>query len=82
LIAGKGAGYPGCGIYHRAMWYVKSKGDFLKNVILTAETRQERLTGGFPGSEVSNLLASNHFGRTLKSRVSPAMSLDGRLEDF
>ena len=32
-----------------AIWYVKSKGDFLKNVVLTAETRKERLTVDFSG---------------------------------
>ena len=34
-----------------AIWYVKSKGDFLKNVVLTAETRKERLTVEFPGQD-------------------------------
>ena len=32
-----------------AIWYVKGKSDFLKNVIITAETRQERVTLDFPG---------------------------------
>jgi hypothetical protein len=32
-----------------AIWYVKGKGDFLNNVVLTAETRNERLTVDFPG---------------------------------
>src|SRR5277367_5429123 len=31
------------------IWYVKGKGDFLKDVVLTAETRNERLTVEFPG---------------------------------
>ena len=34
-----------------AIWYVKSKGDFLQNVVLTAETRKERLTVDFPGQD-------------------------------
>jgi hypothetical protein len=34
-----------------AIWYVKGKGDFLKNVILTAETQIERLTVDFPGQD-------------------------------
>ena len=33
------------------IWYVKGKGDFLKNVVLTAETRNERLTVDFPGQD-------------------------------
>jgi hypothetical protein len=32
-----------------AIWYVKGKADFLKNVILTVETRKERVTVEFPG---------------------------------
>lgn len=32
-----------------AIWYVKGKADFLKNVVLTADTRNERLTVDFPG---------------------------------
>jgi hypothetical protein len=32
-----------------AIWFVKGKGDALKNVVLTAETRNERLTMEFPG---------------------------------
>src|SRR5580698_6739596 len=34
-----------------AIWYVKGKGDFLKNVVLTAETRNERVTVDFPGQD-------------------------------
>src|SRR5271170_3476048 len=34
-----------------AIWYVKGKGDFLKNVILTAETSHERLTVDFPDQD-------------------------------
>jgi hypothetical protein len=32
-----------------AIWFVKGKGDFLKNVVLTVETRKERVTVEFPG---------------------------------
>jgi hypothetical protein len=34
-----------------AIWYVKSKGDFLKNVVLTAETQKERLTVDVPDQD-------------------------------
>ena len=43
-----------------AIWYVKGKPDILKNVVLTAETREERLTVDFPGQNkerVSSLIA-------------------------
>ncbi len=32
-----------------AIWYVKGKPDVFKNVVLTAQTREERLTVDFPG---------------------------------
>ena len=31
------------------IWYVKGKPDALKNVVMTAETKAERLTTDFPG---------------------------------
>src|ERR1700734_485390 len=34
-----------------AIWYVKGKGAVLKSVVLTAETRRERLTVDFPGQD-------------------------------
>src|ERR1700719_1845511 len=34
-----------------AIWFVKGKGDILKNVVLTTETRNERLTVDFPGQD-------------------------------
>jgi len=34
-----------------AIWFVKGKGDVLKNVVVTAETRDERVTVDFPGQD-------------------------------
>src|ERR1700685_2779902 len=34
-----------------AIWFVKGKGDALKNVVITAETKRERLTVDFPGQD-------------------------------
>jgi hypothetical protein len=31
------------------IWYVKGKGDVLKDVVMTIETNKERLTMDFPG---------------------------------
>src|SRR5580698_7752209 len=41
------------------IWYVKGKGDFLKNVVLTAETRNERLTVDFPGQNKRAIFEPN-----------------------
>jgi hypothetical protein len=49
------------------IWYVKGKGDFLKNVVLTAETTNERLTVEFPGQDKRAIFES----RRLRSRAKP-----------
>ena len=43
-----------------AIWFVKGKGDSLKNVELTAETRSERLTVDFPAK------TSAHFSNRVE----------------
>ena len=44
-----------------AIWFVKGKGDFLKNVVLTAETRNERLTVDFPGQDKRAIFEPNRI---------------------
>src|ERR1700688_4738147 len=34
-----------------AIWFVKSKGDYLKNVVMTVDTTKERLITDFPGQD-------------------------------
>lgn len=34
-----------------AIWFVKGKGDVFKNVILTVDTKKERLATDFPGQD-------------------------------
>src|SRR5271163_2137410 len=41
------------------IWWVKGKGDFLKNVVLTAETGKERLTMDFPGQDKRAIFEPN-----------------------
>ena len=59
------------------IWYVKSKGDFLKNVVLTAETRNERLTVDFPGQdkraifEPSRVVIETLDGTLIEARDNP-----------
>lgn len=31
-----------------AIWYVKGKPDYLKNIVMTVETKEERLVNGLP----------------------------------
>lgn len=41
-----------------AIWFVKSKGDALKNVVMTVATKVERLVTNFPGQDKYEAYAS------------------------
>jgi hypothetical protein len=67
-----------------AICYVKGKGDFLKNVVLTAETRAERLTVDFPGQdtraifEPKRVVIETEDGTLIEARANPGKSFDGQ----
>ena len=67
-----------------AIWYVKGKPDFLKNVIITAETRQERVTLDFPGQNKRAIFQPNRVtyekldGTLIESRDDPEKSFAGQ----
>jgi hypothetical protein len=67
-----------------AIWYVKGKTDFLKNVVLTAETRGERLTVEFTGQDKRAVFEPTHIAietmdRTLiEARDNPEESFAGQ----
>jgi hypothetical protein len=67
-----------------AIWYVKGKGDFLKNVVLTAETRDERLMVDFPGQnkraifEPDRIVIETEDGTLLEARDNPEESFAGQ----
>jgi hypothetical protein len=67
-----------------AIWYVKGKGDFLKNVVLTAETRNECLTVDFPGQdrravfEPSRIVIETAGGILIEARDNPEKSFEGQ----
>jgi hypothetical protein len=66
-----------------AIWWVKSKGDFLKNVVLTVETRKERLTVDFPGQdkravfEPNRIVVDTFSGNLIEARDNPVKSFEG-----
>jgi hypothetical protein len=68
-----------CGI-----WYVKGKPDFLKNVVLTAETRKEHLTVDFPGQDKRAIFEPNRIviekvdGTLIEARDNPVKSFEGQ----
>jgi hypothetical protein len=67
-----------------AIWYVKGKGDSLKNVVLTAETGNERLTVDFPGQnkravfEPSRIVIETVGGTIVEARDDPEASFNGQ----
>jgi len=67
-----------------AIWYVKGKGDFLKNVVLTAETRKERVTVDFPGHDKRAIFEPNRIvietadGTLIEARDNPEESFAGQ----
>jgi hypothetical protein len=67
-----------------AIWYVKGRGDFLKNVILTADTRNERLTVDFPGQNKRAvftpicIVIETTNGTRIESRDNPEKSFEGQ----
>jgi hypothetical protein len=67
-----------------AIWFVKGKGDVLKSVVLTADTREERLTVDFPGQnkravfEPSRIVIETAGGTLIDARDNPEASFEGQ----
>jgi hypothetical protein len=67
-----------------AIWYVKGKPDFLKNVILTAETPNQRLSVDFPGQnkraifELDRIVIETVDGTPIEARDDPEASFKGQ----
>jgi hypothetical protein len=67
-----------------AIWYVKGKPDFLKNVVLTVETQNQRLTVDFPGQDKRAIFQPNRVeiqtssGALIESRDNPEKSFEGQ----
>lgn len=70
-----------------AIWFVKSKGDFLKNVVLTADTQSERLMVDFPGQdkrarfEPNRIVIETGNGTLTEARDDPEKSFEGQLRE-
>jgi hypothetical protein len=66
------------------IWYIKGKGDFLKSVVLTAETQKERLTVDFPGQDKRAIFEPNRIviekvdGTLIEARDNPIKSFEGQ----
>ena len=70
-----------------AIWFVKSQGDYLKNVVMTVDTRKEKMTTEFPGQdkrfvfEPQRLLMEKRDGTLLKERSDPEKYFEGHTRE-
>jgi hypothetical protein len=70
-----------------AIWHVKSKPDVLRNVVMTADTRVERLTTLFVGQdrrsafEPDRVVIEKRDGTLIEARDNPEASFEGQQLD-
>ncbi len=70
------------------IWYVKGKPDFLKNIVLTVETRTERVTVDFPGQDKRAIFEPNRIvietmnGTLIEARENPEESFKGQQREL
>jgi hypothetical protein len=67
-----------------AIWFVKSQGDALKNVVMTVDTKMERLVTDFPGQDKRSVFEPNRIamekvnGTPIEVRDDPEESFKGQ----
>jgi hypothetical protein len=70
-----------------AIWYLKSKPDYLKNVVMTADAKVERVVTEFPGQDKRSTFETNRIvieklnGNVIESRNNPEKSFEGHLRE-
>jgi len=67
-----------------AIWFVKGKGDALKNIVMTIDAKVERLVTDFPGQDKRSIFEPDHVaiekadGTLIESRDNPEESFKGQ----
>jgi hypothetical protein len=70
-----------------AIWFVKGQGDYLKNIVMTADTTRERMVTDFPGQdkrfvfEPDRIVMEKQDGTAIQSRDNPEASFAGQLRE-
>jgi hypothetical protein len=70
-----------------AIWFLKSQGDYLKDVLMTADTRKERLVTDFPGQdkrfifEPQRIVMEKVDGTPIQVRDNPEKSFEGQVRE-
>ncbi|MEI9980218.1 MAG: hypothetical protein WDN23_14685 [Edaphobacter sp.] len=69
------------------IWWIKGKGDVLKDIVMTIETKKERLVTEFPGQdkrsifEPGRVVMETAAGALVESRDNPEASFVGQLRE-
>jgi hypothetical protein len=67
-----------------AIWFVKSQGDYLKNIVMTVDTKRERMVTDFPGQDKrfvfqpSKLVMEHIDGTAILVRDDPERAFAGQ----
>jgi hypothetical protein len=70
-----------------AIWFVKSQGDYLKDVVMTVDTRKERMITDFPGQnkrflfEPERLVLEKWDGTMIQVRDNPEKAFEGQARE-
>jgi hypothetical protein len=70
-----------------AIWFVKGQGDYLKDVVMTVDTRKERLVTDFPGQdkrlifEPKRIVMEKVDGTPIETRENPEKSFEGQVRE-
>jgi len=70
-----------------AIWYVKGKPDYLKNIVMTADAKSERVVTEFPGQDKRSIFEPHRIvlekldGTPIESRNDPEKSFEGHQRD-
>jgi hypothetical protein len=70
-----------------AIWFVKSQGDYLKDIVMAVDTRQEQMTTDFPGQDKrflftpERLVMERRDGTLIQAREDPETSFQGQTRE-
>lgn len=70
-----------------AIWFLKSQGDYLKDIVVTADTTRERMVTDFPGQdkrflfEPDRIVMVKRDGAPIQMRDNPEASFTGHLRE-
>ena len=70
-----------------AIWFVKGQGDYLKDVVMTVDTRKERMTTDFPGQDKRLLFTPHRLvmekrdGTLIQARDNPEKAFEGQTRE-